>query len=476
MSNSEPSRPRQAVLVIHGMGEQKPMDTLRRFVSAVWTRDDNLHIKGSLAVRKWWSKPDPISKSYELRCITTTQNKEGVCTDFYEFYWAYLMQGNAMEHLFAWILELLKKNPFNLNVKLKLLYGAAYVILLLGGLMLLNSTFGFLPIPRGISFIAGVLVIPAFNRFLRTVLGDAARYLHPAPFNIKRRHEIRDAGVNALSRLLRSNQNYDRIIIAGHSLGSVIGYDILNYTWARFHKQVKKDPPFEHTALELLEAEILKRPLDQEAFREAQVAYAEELKQNGNPWTVTDFVTMGSPLTHAEALLAQDKKQLDERKEEREFPTCPPVMEVQQKQNGSVVKYMAYPAPKQIDQDKTYRTPHHGAVFGPTRWTNLYFPSRNILWGDFIGGPLEDAMGKGVKDVALKEANREQPGFFRHNHYWKFPEEQEETLPHIESLREALDLGRAIKIAREPSSLETEDETTAISDVQETEGTEGGPQ
>ena len=30
----------QAVIVIHGMGEQTPMDTIKGFVNAVWQKDD----------------------------------------------------------------------------------------------------------------------------------------------------------------------------------------------------------------------------------------------------------------------------------------------------------------------------------------------------------------------------------------------------------------------------------------------------
>ncbi len=37
-----PRRPSQAVVVIHGMGEQRPMATIRSFVDAVWTTDPTL--------------------------------------------------------------------------------------------------------------------------------------------------------------------------------------------------------------------------------------------------------------------------------------------------------------------------------------------------------------------------------------------------------------------------------------------------
>ena len=45
---------RQAVLLIHGIGEQRPMSTLRSFVAA-------------LVGNSFRSKPDDLSKSFELR-------------------------------------------------------------------------------------------------------------------------------------------------------------------------------------------------------------------------------------------------------------------------------------------------------------------------------------------------------------------------------------------------------------------------
>src|SRR5437764_393830 len=62
--------------------------------------------------------------------------------------------------------------------------------------------------------------------FLTHYAGDAARYLHVAPPNIQGRRQIREAGIDLLEKLHQSGE-YDRIILVGHSLGSVIGFDIL---------------------------------------------------------------------------------------------------------------------------------------------------------------------------------------------------------------------------------------------------------
>ena len=76
---------KQAVLLIHGIGEQRPMDNLRDFVTTVWASDNKVHHR--FAKPRVFSKPDEISGSFELRRLTTTSDRNGVLTDFYEFYW-----------------------------------------------------------------------------------------------------------------------------------------------------------------------------------------------------------------------------------------------------------------------------------------------------------------------------------------------------------------------------------------------------
>ena len=100
---------RQAVLLIHGIGEQRPMDTLRSFVRAVWTLDTDIH--HPFAGHDVWSKPDSVSESFELRRLTTPQNVKEIRTDFFEFYWAHLMQGTTLGHVVGWARRLLIRNP-----------------------------------------------------------------------------------------------------------------------------------------------------------------------------------------------------------------------------------------------------------------------------------------------------------------------------------------------------------------------------
>ena len=88
--------PKQAVLIIHGIGNQRPMDTLRQFVRTVWSDDASLHRDHAQAAGMW-SIPYPLSQNFELRRLTTAENKAGLRTDFFEFYWAHLIQGRSEE-------------------------------------------------------------------------------------------------------------------------------------------------------------------------------------------------------------------------------------------------------------------------------------------------------------------------------------------------------------------------------------------
>jgi hypothetical protein len=149
-----------------------------------------------------------------------------------------------------------------------------------------------------------------------------------------------------------------------------------------------------------------------------------EIQSQGNKWLVSDFVTLGSPLTHAALLMAVDAKQLSRKQSQREFPTCPPCLEtVEQQERFSFEKQKVW-------------VPHHAAVFAPTRWTNLYFPCRYTLWGDIIGGPMAPSFGRGVRDVAVSTNIRGE--IFSHTLYWTRPEGT--ATAHIQVLRAAVNL------------------------------------
>jgi hypothetical protein len=426
---------KQAVVLIHGIGEQLPMESLRRFVQTVWSTDTNVHRQGGQAT-EFWSKPYPLSQNFELRRLTTAENKAGIRTDFFELYWAHLMHGTKLRHVLTWTKTLLWRWPWTVPAHLHLVYGVLLALLAFGTFMVYQATSaqksGTALFPAWVPWTLAASVVPAIYGVLERVVGDAARYLHPAPENVQRRHEIRAAGVEVLKALHEPKRGYKRIIVVGHSLGSVIGYDVLYHAWAEYNADKPTTVPAKYEALTDLEHLVAgaetSNSLDVSAFRRAQRRYLKELTDNGARWRVTDFVTLGSPLAHAEILLARDAHDLESKFKDRELPKCPPVLE-REIHGGKELRRFSYPV------EKPERTPHHAAVFGPTRWTNLYFPCWFIVWGDMIGGPLRRIFGAGVSDYKISTSLR--LGFLSHTLYWTRDGRKNQ---HVRKLREALDL------------------------------------
>ena len=438
-----PPHPKTAVIVIHGMGEQWPMETLRGFVDAAWRFDDDLSEPWSEG--ETYSKPERITGNFELRRITTRYWKHvpGETdpprrVDFFEFYWAHLMQGNTLASVTAWLVRLLVSKPS--RVPRRLLGGwIAGLLLLIAGFMLALLTAVRPDLTRlGVPIWAWSVLAAVGAAFsaawLRPVAGDAARYLSPMPGNVAARQAIREAGIDLLTKIQDTGE-YDRIIVAGHSLGSVIGYDVLNYTWGRLDQKslAAAHPAGSPTMTLLAELEKSADRLEKEPtpaslaeYRDLQRRYFRSLStakaSNGRPlWLVSDFVTLGSPLSSSDVLLAKDRKTLDRKVASREIPSSPP-----QSEREKAVRF-SYPP------DAKARTPHHGAAFAPTVWTNIFYPNVLGIIGDFVSGPVAPLLGPAVRDVRVPI------GFptFRHLSYWARPER---GWPAIRALRHALNL------------------------------------
>ncbi|MEM6999645.1 MAG: hypothetical protein AAF529_02590 [Pseudomonadota bacterium] len=421
---------KQAVLLIHGIGEQKPMETLRGFLDSVWTHDSELH-KSHSGGHLHWSKPYRVTNSYELRRLTTPANKADIRTDFFELYWAHLMHGNRVTHVVSWLKDLLVRWPGTVPKHLQSAYWVLWgLVVLVAGFSYQGTIAESSLLPKWLSGLFSLLLLPLIVGVIANVVGDAARYLNPSPTNVRRREEIRALGIEVLRELHDPSKGYDRIIVVGHSLGSVIGYDVLNHAWSEFHRSSSTAADKSMDALnhleELARTEREATTTIPDQIHAAQRKYFEELKTNGSQWRVTDFVTLGSPLAHAEILLARNLRDLRSKQAARELPTSPPELETTQHQPPKRL----FSFPTEAEQ----RVPHHAAVFGPTRWTNLYFPAKGIIFGDLIGGPLAPLFGGGILDVNV--ATIRWLGFLSHTAYWSRDGKDE----HIQILRRALNL------------------------------------
>ncbi|HET9640977.1 MAG TPA: hypothetical protein VFP12_17430 [Allosphingosinicella sp.] len=481
---------KQAVVVIHGMGEQIPMETLTGFVDAVWTTDESRVDQGKpdpdtgetprTKVRNAsWSKPDPRNRSYELRVITTESASNGRRTDFYEYYWAHLIVDTTWAQVRAWIFELMLRNPFrDVPRGVRPVWILLWLLAIGGGVAFLltlrprldgsvNGSW-----PGAIAVALGTAVLGWLLGFLVSYFGDVARYVKAKPLNVARRQEIRENGVQLLETLMgirpdgtaTGKRDYDRIVVVAHSLGTIVAYDILTHAFARVNTIV--DPtvdPFPQTARQALEKLIrdaaAKPPTREESedwiagFQKAQADARKELNQTGNPWIVSDFITLGSPLTHAEFLLVRDRARLTEAKSQRILPTCPPALEYDRTTEQRHFTYRSLEV-RGLGKDKepgSPRVPHHAALFAYTRWSNIYSPHSLIAWGDIISGPLADAMGmemdgrtiSGIVDWPVMPAvAKEDTPFFTHTKYWR-PYEWPPAWPnrHIGVLRGVLRLG-----------------------------------
>ncbi|MES2193898.1 MAG: hypothetical protein V4517_05750 [Pseudomonadota bacterium] len=290
-----------------------------------------------------------------------------------------------------------------------------------------------------------IILYFAFNAlFLQSFLGDAARYFRNAPGNVAVRREIRKQAVDTLDALHASGK-YDRIIVVAHSLGTVVAYDMLRAYFSRVCKNLP-DPAALGPEIDAIDGLIVKpdhaheqKLLLRNGAREIIRSIATVRPTPGAParttkWLVTDFVTLGSALTHAHYLMcngdthAELLKDFDRRVGEREYPTCPPV-----RRDDDGLLLFGNPATKK-------RGFHHGALFGLTRWTNLYFPLRQLLWGDAIGGPLAPIFGPYIEDIEVSTYAPPRPAFFTHTAYWSLKWPGGRKAPQIQALQAAINL------------------------------------
>ena len=323
-------------------------------------------------------------------------------------------------------------------------------------------------LPSHPSTIAAICIIGVYllmnAAFLQPYLGDAARYFRNSPANVAVRRAIRKEAVDTLDQL-HCSRDYDRIVVVAHSLGTAVAYDMLRAYYSRICDQVSidrdiHDPEFEVVddkaaaagpigAKKCAAMRVAARQLiaklaagsrliaDQVRRDQYKPAKSEEV----DVWLVTDFVTLGSPLTHAVYFMAngKDRKGLEadfeDHKRERELPTCPP----QKIDDDGRIAY----------EDPNTKKPrlHHGGTFGLTRWTNLFFPTTNIFWGDAIGGPVKPVFGDCVKDIEVSTKIGGGAGFFTHVAYWKTDCKAKRAAPHLAALVNAIDLRDKDKVS-----------------------------
>lgn len=228
-------------------------------------------------------------------------------TDFYEFYWAHHVSDTKVMHVLWWVFSLLFSSPFRFPKSI------LFIWFLLWGLLILflsGIITGFFPqlvlfpqLQAGNLMLSGlsVFIYSIIRYFLISYLGDAARYFSGNPEHVKMRNEILQDGIQFVKGLNDSGK-YDRIILVGHSLGSVIAYDILKHLWTDYNNKYENLGTLNKTPLNKIEKKINEwkadgEKTDVEEYQKLQEELWIQQRNYGNAWLITDLITVGSPLT-----------------------------------------------------------------------------------------------------------------------------------------------------------------------------------
>jgi hypothetical protein len=407
---------RQAVVIVHGMGEHRPLGALNEFISA------GLGAVGGR--RHFYSRPDNVTESYESRRYLAprqppdpTEAEIYAQTEFYEYHWAHLMQGNKFGDIWPMFSRMLLRWPWAVPEGLRVVWAFFWALLILGGIFFVfgpGRTLKFTgnPVEDVLQPIVGVglfgaaityVVVTLFGGWVTTSLVDVVRYLDTSPRSYSVRRDIREGIVNLLEGLHDSKSKYQRIIIVAHSLGSYIAYDAISYLWGQMNDRHAGAPgwgvPGTSIPDGLPELEAAAFAVDgssarREAFRVAQRRLWLGLRANGNPWRITDLITFGSPMYFADRLYTKNRAKFKERVQRRELPTCPPLADERPTQDPAKPPVYSYPWDGR-------HVLYHGAPFAVVRWTNMWFPAHLRFFGDWFGGPLAPLYGDGVRDIPL---------------------------------------------------------------------------
>ena len=433
--NKNSSGPRQAVVLIHGIGEQRPMETLRAFVAAF------------LEPGTFHSKPDTLSDTYEMRRLKLRKlvssdpklavNPDWPETDFYEYYWAHQMYGTTIAHIASWLwrvliqgVGVLRSGGPRVHKRLRWLVPAVWLFVLAGITAALIFAVKQLTEPSPITVGVGIAVLMVVWGWLRgpligkltDIAGDAARYFDINPKNITRRYDIIRGGIDILRKLHTERDErgdevmyrYGRIVLVGHSLGSVIAYDILKHYWQEVNGKMRVDPEqfaavesFEggngnapNPGLPAHESDVKFRGDQHAAWlylnREKPAGVTMPYQKDRDPphdarWLISDFVTLGCPMTYAPLLMAKGVEDLTSIIALRELPTCPPDRSKHLNPGRFTVRLSA-----ELERIVDFDILPQSAQFATVRWTNFYFHN------DPIGGPLRPVFGDGVDDQELR--------------------------------------------------------------------------
>ncbi|CCK29011.1 putative membrane protein [Streptomyces davaonensis JCM 4913] len=423
---------RQAVVIVHGMGEQRPLDALTKFIRAGLP-------PVSPGTWKFYSKRDVASESFESRRFLAPADGDRPQTEFFEYHWAHLMQGNRMSDMLPTFLKLIRRLP---PKGLGFAWLASWVLLLLAGwgILVLDIPFdgeksavenllniAFTVLGTGTFGVVLLFLATRFGpSFITNSFVDVVRYLDTSPRSYAVRRDIREGMVELLRRLhqaeIGGGPRYQRVIVVAHSLGAYIAYDGITTLWGMTRNALAPGSQSLATleaaadAMPGREEDRTPTPGETTRYREAQWGLWSDLRAQGNQWRITDFISCGTPMCFAERLYTKNKRDFEARVARRELVTCPPLPQAELGAGDTPFSFSW----------NGMAVLNDWSPFAVVRWTNLYFPfipSFCGFLGDWFGGPLGRLFGSGVHDVPVRGNKpwRLIPGW-AHSCYFNFPD------------------------------------------------------
>lgn len=214
-----------AVVVVHGIGNQQPMGTVRALVDNLYGDESDLGDPGNIEVRL-----DRDADFLDLRRLVLIKSGERPRTDFFELYWQPIFGSGKPGTVLARMLRMLRSNPNGAQMRQVVTTLRAFIALLLlaaaattAAVIIfvdsdnpwLKAAVVALPVLGAIAGVAKALVA----NLLATVIADASRYFAPSVFDIEQRDRVREAAIDLLTKLHQrdpdGNQRYARIVVVG---------------------------------------------------------------------------------------------------------------------------------------------------------------------------------------------------------------------------------------------------------------------
>lgn len=246
---------KQAVLIVHGMGEQRPLDTLTRFVRAALPPDAD-------GEPGFYSRPETVTGSYESRRFLAPKVPGRPQTEFFEYHWADRMQGNRIDDLWPTFRRMVLCSPRKVPAGLRGVWVLAWALILAAAWAMawgplqdvwrsdqgaVAASIGALASGGLVAVVLSYVASRLLPAWLTASFVDVVRYLDTSPRSYGVRRDVRRGLIEMLQTLRDTPGHdgepaYERVVVVAHSLGGFIAYDAITHVWGTFNHRATTCP------------------------------------------------------------------------------------------------------------------------------------------------------------------------------------------------------------------------------------------